>query len=203
MLRYCTPLLLIVIATAALVGCKSGSSGPKTPTSTQTATAIPPSPTPDLAQPDAIRGVNLEEIGDVRKIEVESGGARLDPRLLIYADVTGDGNEDAIVPISLGGKSNITAFVVLTPDVASRTHVRAIFTEPGTGVRRGIALRVENGKLIETQGLPGLDDPECCPSMLKVITFDWNGTMLVAGDTKTIPNPSGGVKGTPVATAAQ
>lgn len=205
MLRYCLALLVLTASTVALTGCSGGSSSSKTSTATAspTVTEIPASPTPDLAQPDAIRRVSFATIGEVRKLEVDSQGSRIEPGLIIYADLTADGNQEAIVPITLGGASNITAFVVLTPDATKASHVRPILTETGVGVRRGLAIKVENDKLIETQAVPGTDDPLCCPSMLKVITYDWNGTMLVPGETKTIPNPSGGVKGTPIATAPQ
>jgi hypothetical protein len=133
----------------------------------------------------------------VRALEVQSGGARLEEPLVIYADVTGDGNEEAVVPVTLGGKESIMGFVVLTMD---GTRPKGILSELPRNRRSRLALKVEGGKVIETQSVPGTDDPECCPSTLSVTTWAWNGSALVVESVNTIPNPAGGVKGTPPAT---
>jgi hypothetical protein len=88
-------------------------------------------------------------------------------------------------------------FVVLTMD---GTRAKGILSELPQDRRSRLALKVEGGNVIETQSVPGFDDPECCPSTLRVTTWAWNGSALVAESVNTIPNPAGGIKGTPPAT---
>lgn len=200
-LLVCVLLIALVAATA---GCKSDSGGAKktpTPESTPTFAPPPPTPTVDVTQADAIRSVNVRSVGAVRLLEVQSGAARVDESLIVYADLTGDGIEEAVVPITLGGRAGQAGFVVLKLDAGSVGNVKGIFSElasPGTGQ---VSLAVDGGRLVESQGVPGPDDPECCPSELRVTTFAWNGTALVVESSETIPNPAGGLKGTPVAGA--
>jgi hypothetical protein len=197
--RFSFGLVLVLVAGAALAGCRGGSGGKTTPTApTATATAgAGPSATPNLATTQVIRGVALRGVGEVRAMEVQSGGARLDESLVIYADVTGDGNEEAVVPVTLGGKDSIMGFVVLMMD---GKRAKGILSELPRDRRSRLALKVEGGKVIETQGVPGPDDPECCPGTLNVTTYAWNGSAMVVESVNTVPNPAGGVKGTPPAT---
>jgi hypothetical protein len=190
---------LVLVAGLALAGCSGGSGGKKTPVATSpTATSrAQPSATPDLLPSQAIRGVVLRAVGDVRGLEVQSGGARFEEALALYGDLTGDGNEEAVAPVSLDGKDTIMGFVVLT---MNGTGTKSILRELPRNRRSRLALKIEGGKLIETQSVPGLDDPECCPSTLEVTTYAWNGSALVVDSVNTIPNPAGGVKGTPPAT---
>jgi hypothetical protein len=197
--RFSLAFVLVLVAALAFAGCRGGAGGKKTPAPpSATATAgAQPSATPDLAPSQAIRSVVLRGVGAVRALEVQSGGARLEEPLVIYADVTGDGNEEAVVPVTLGGKQSIMGFVVLTMD---GTRAKSILSELPRNRRSRLALKVEGGKVIETQSLPGSDDPECCPSTLEVTAYAWNGSALVVESVNTIPNPAGGVKGTPPAT---
>jgi len=63
-----------------------------------------------------------------------------------------------------------------------------------------MAVAVAGGKVVETQPVPGPDDPECCPSMLRVTTYAWNGAAHAVESVKTVVNPEGGAKGTPSGT---
>jgi hypothetical protein len=116
---------------------------------------------------------------------------------VIYADVTGDGNEEAVVPVSLDGKESIVGFVVVTM-IGGRP--KGILSELLRDRRSRLTVKVEGGKVVETQSAPGPDDPECCPGTLNVTTYAWNGSALMVESVDTIPNPAGGVKGTPPAT---
>ena len=197
-----TPLipLLVLVSIAACGGwsCSGGSTSKKTPTAT-TATARAGATPAGSATAGAgdIRSVALAQVGEVRKLGIDSMGS-FESDLVTFADVTGDGADEALVPLTLGGAQAVVAFIVLqaadTPGGA-----RPILTEypKETATRGGLAVRVEGGKVVETQPVAGSDDPECCPSQLKVTTYGWNGTALVAESTETIANPDGGVKGTP------
>jgi hypothetical protein len=190
-----------MLAAAVTAAC-SGSGAKKTPTAASTATLAPPQATAtiDITQPQAIRSIDVTTAGEVRLLEVQSAGARADISLVIYGDLTGDGVEEAVVPLALGGRTSEVGFVALKLDSSSPGRVKGIYSGLATG--GAISLRIEGGKLIETQGVASADDPECCPSTLRVTTLGWNGSALVVESTNTIPNPSGGLKGTPTAGAS-
>ena len=202
-----SPLILTLTAALAMLaaaGCRS-SSGSKTPTSAPTTvlTAVatssrPPVSTPEPTVDSRIRGIDLAKSTDVASLLADTGGQFV-AREVLYADLTGDGVEDAVVPADSGGTLGDIGFVVLTPDGPG---VKLLLREFPQGVdTAGLAVRIEDGKLIMTQPVPGPDDPECCPSQLRETTYDWAGGELKAGAARTFPNPSGGIKRTPSAAA--
>jgi len=198
-----TPLTLTFVAALAIfaaAGCRSSSSS-KTPTAAPTAvgtstrpTAVTPEPTIDAR----IRRIDLGKDAAVSSLLADTGG-KLVASEVLFADLTGDGVEEAVVPADSGGTLGDMAFVVLTPDGAG---VKLLLRESPQGAdAAGLAVRIEGGKLIVTQPVPGPDDPECCPTQLRETTYEWDGVALKAGAARTFPNPTGGVKRTPGAGA--
>jgi hypothetical protein len=136
-----------------------------------------------------IRERDLESDPDVQSLMEETGGEYAQENV-IYADLTEDGVDDAVVPISSGGTLGNVGFVVLTPtDDGTATLLRELPSEGG-----GISLNVVDGELIALEPVFGPDDPECCPSMLRQTTYAWNGAALALVDQQTIDNPGGEVK---------
>ena len=86
-----TSLLLVV----ACDGDDGGDDG--TPSAVPTG-AVSPAPTATIA-PGAIRDVQLEALEPVAALREQTGGAYAQANVL-YADVTGDGVEEAIVPLA-------------------------------------------------------------------------------------------------------
>lgn len=189
-------LVAVLSAGAALVGCSSSSSSAKKrPSPSASVTALPTGTRTAATVPaDAIRLISLESVADVQKLERDAGATQVERDLVLYGDLTGDGVEEAVVPMSTGGTQGIVGFVVLTPEGDS---ARSLLMELPTGARGGLSLQISNGKLVETQAVPAADDPECCPSMLKVTTYAWDGSVLTVESADTVPNPAGGAKGTP------
>jgi hypothetical protein len=191
-------LRLAFIATLAIMAfgaCDGGSDDDdESPTAVASASATVDSSTPDGAQ--AIRSYDVESNADVQAVIADTAGSvsRSD---ILYADLTADGIEEAVVPIASGGTLGNVAFIVLTPD---GDDAATLLTQQPADTR-GVTLEVDGGNLVATEPVPGPDDPECCPSMLRKTTYAWNGEALALDSVDTVPNPDGGVKGTPTATS--
>ncbi len=189
-----TALALVLLAAIAVAGCRSSSGGTKTPTSAAgSPTVAATSATGTATVSDAIRSVDLKSAPAVTQLLDDTGGQYVQAAV-IYADVTGDNAEEAVVPISSGGTMGDVAFVVVADDGS-----KVLLSEYPKG-SAGMAVAVTGGKIVETQPVPGPDDPECCPSMLRVTTYAWNGAALAVESVNTVANPQGGAKGTPSGT---
>jgi hypothetical protein len=132
-------------------------------------------PTP--ADAAAIRQFDLEQAPAVQNTLRQLGGGDIVPAEVVYADLTGDQREEAVVPVSSGGTLGNVAYLVLSlrngqPEaILNRTVDRS---SAGSGLR----MTLEEGKLVETVGVFGPEDPFCCPSMLRKTTFRWDGSRL-------------------------
>ena len=191
---------LAALASAALLlgamvtGCSGG--GSKTPTRTPTSAATSASTTTVSRTPSlGIRRVDLSAVADVRAVMAATGGEYLQDEVM-YADVTGDGIDEAIVPIDSGGTAGDIAFLVLTPSGTGTKTLFKLTPENGSG---GLAVAVEGGQVVMTQPIYGPEDPNCCPGALRKTTYMWNGTSLAVESVKTEANPGGGGKATPAA----
>jgi hypothetical protein len=189
--RVLAALITASLALGAFAGCDGDGGGDETPTRpvpTSTVTgSVEPNPTPS----GEIRERDLENDPAVQQLISDAGGEYVQENV-IYADLSDDGVDDAVVPISSGGTLGNIAFVVLTP-TQSGTIVLLQEEPMQSG---GIALNVVDGKLIMLEPVFGPDDPECCPSLLRRTTYGWNGAALALEDQETLPNPGGQVKPT-------
>jgi hypothetical protein len=175
-LRPAIALAPLLLALALAGGC-GGDSG-DTPTSTGTpevaATATAPAGTP---APD-IREQNFAQLPAVSDFIATAGG-EVATNLITYADLTEDGVDDAVVPISSGGEGGEIAVFVFGygPDGLSEL-LRVI---PESGFKDNVV----DGKLTITEPVFAPGDPMCCPSQLRVTTYGWNGSELVIEDQRT------------------
>lgn len=181
-------LTLCVLAAASVVACDDDDAGP-----TRTAPALVETVQDAAKSPDVdIRTLDLEALKDVQALLSQTGGLYVQENV-IYFDLTGDGADEAIVPVSSGGTLGDIAFIVLT---SAGGGPRALLTQ-SRDLHTGLTVAVIDGKLVETRPEPGPDDPECCPSMLRRTTYSLDGVSLTVESQETIPNPEGGVKATP------
>jgi hypothetical protein len=169
--------LLICAAIAAVLAACNGDDGDKTPTATAIGATAVPSPSVD------IRTLDLTQVVDVQALLEDTEGVFAQENV-IYDDVNGDGIDEAIVPIASGGTGADIGFIVLTP---SDGGTRTLLTHVPQG--EGLAIEVQDGKIVTTEPAPGPDDPLCCPSFLRKTTFNWNGAALALESSETIPNP--------------
>jgi hypothetical protein len=140
-----------------------------------------PSPTPSPTPP-AIRTVDWPAV-IARELRTEGGAAGVHLADVIAADLTGDGEDEAIVPISSEGTAGIIGVYV--------------YTMRGDQPLRVLALReaqlnvsVEGGLLVVTAPAYAPGDPRCCPSQLRRTTYRWTGTALEPASTELVPNPN-------------
>lgn len=166
-------LMATLFAALLVAGCGSGADeeGPPSPT---------PSPEPTAVTYADIQDVDFYEVPEV--VDLLSSGGEIVPETIIYADLTGDGQDEAVVPIASGGTAGDIGFAVFTlrngalDELLSKAEGR-------------VALDVEEGQLVETQPIYGPDDPNCCPSQLRKIYYRWDGDALVPEREETIENP--------------
>lgn len=94
---------------------------------------------------------------------------------VIYADLTGDGREDALVLVRLEGSGAYLDYYVFT-------------LEGGEVVMLFEKLQVSHGQVelgpqpqnfVETTAVYGPDDPNCCPSNLMRTTYAWSASARV------------------------
>ncbi len=166
-------LIAALFAALLLAGCGTGADneGPPSPT---------PSPGPTAVTYTDIRDVDFSEVPQV--VDLLSGGGEILPETIIYADLTGNGQDEAVVPIASGGTAGDIGFAVF----ALRNGALEELLAKAEG---RVALDVEEGQLVETQPIYGPDDPNCCPSQLKKIYYRWDGNALVPEREETIENP--------------
>ena len=139
-----------------------------------------------------IRDRDLESDSSVQALLEETNGEYVQENV-IYADVNGDGIDDAVVPIGSGGTLGNVAFVVLSPTQDGTFELlREVPSQSGGGV----ALDVVEGKILMIEPVFGPDDPECCPSLLRMTTYAWNGAAIAIEGVETVSNPGGEIKPT-------
>jgi hypothetical protein len=172
-------LIVLILAVAFSIACGDGGAPDAEP-------AEPPPP----GDTDAIRGVDFQSVPEVQTLLRQLGSARVDADSIIYGDLTGDQREEAAVPIDSGGSLGNVAFLVFS----HRAGVPAVILTRTLDSSSGIVMRVEGGKLIETRGEFGPEDPFCCPSKLRQTSFRWDGTVLQVEREEMITNPAGGAK---------
>jgi hypothetical protein len=173
-------------------GCEEESSSEAEPTQTPAvATDLPveTEPAAPTVTPGAsgIREYDFSTQADVAAFITENGG-EVDTTAIVYADLTGDGAEEAIVPISSGGTlGNLVIFVFSYDDLYGATVL--LQAEPEAG--GGITADLQEGQLFVDVAVYGPNDPECCPSLVRRTYYRWDGSALVVDREEEIPADPG------------
>jgi hypothetical protein len=175
--------LLTLLTGAVLLGCKGEKTG-----ADATATVMPETPTPTApasgtATP-AIAGEDLTQQPGLRDF-LSTSGAQVDPQAIIYADLTGDGEAEAIVPVSSGGEGGNIALFVYSLQPSGIEQV----LDYKPDMRLQVA--IDGGKLTVTEPVSAPGDPLCCPSELKITTYSWDGSQLAVSDQRTVAGTPG------------
>ncbi len=116
------------------------------------------------------------------------GGGALVPADILYADLTGDRREEAVVPISSHGTLGNIAYLVFTMVDDEPTPVLRRTLDRGSAAG-GLVVAVTDGTLVETAGEFGPEDPFCCPSGLRRTYFRWDGSFLQVEREERLANP--------------
>jgi hypothetical protein len=188
---FLRPLLLylvivLILAVAFSLACGSGETGDqqgKTGSGT-------PLVTPPPANADAIRSVDFTKVSEVQtRLSQLGGGTKLMPSEILYADVTGDRREEAMVPINSGGSLGNVSYLVFTMsnDKPSLILTRSLERSNAGGLR----MVYEDGRLSEWSGEYGDEDARCCPSKVRKTFFRWDGARLQVDREEVVANPAG------------
>lgn len=188
-------IVVLSIAAAAFSACGGGGSTTATPAPSRPAGTAAVTPGATATSSLGIRTLDLSKDADVQGVLAATGGQYLQAGV-IYGDLTGDGVDDAVVPISSGGTMGDIAFLVLG---ASGGATKTLLKEIPLGGSGGLSVAVVDGQIVMTQPIYGPDDPNCCPSGLRKTTYVWNGASFAVQSVKTDVNPAGGGKTTPSA----
>lgn len=176
-------LVVVAVLVGVLAVSRSGGEEKSGEKATATATVTPAptlTPTPQLAD---IRSVDFSKQSDVTALTQRLGG-EVDPGTIIYSDLTGDGREEAVVPISSGGTAGNPAFIV----VGYRDgRLVGLLTEvPAEG---SVQVQVVNKQLVESVPVYSTGDLPGFPSEIKNIYYAWNGSGFVVAKQQTVPDP--------------
>jgi hypothetical protein len=172
-------LLVVIILTIAFsIACGSGEDG----------AGVEPTEAPPPPDAEAIRQVDFRRDRDVLAILGRLNGGSLDAAATLYADVTGDRREEAVLPITSGGTQGNLAYLVFT--MREGVPALVLIRTAGTSSAGGIRLSVEDGELVETAAVYDDEDPLCCPSELRRTIFRWDGKQLQVQKEEKLPNPN-------------
>jgi hypothetical protein len=173
-------LLLGAALGAAACGTQEAGEPRATPSPAPEATATMEAVTPS----SDIQGVDFSQVPAVQDLVAESGGDLL-PGEIIFADLTGDGVDEAVVPISSGGSGGDIAYAVFGYQGGDLEELLAVKAEAGR-----VTVSVQGGALVDTQPVYGPEDPLCCPSELRHTYYRWDGSELVVDHEDTEKTPS-------------
>ena len=169
-----TALLLAALA----AGCNGGDTDGDA-TSTEVPTGSSDSAT--ATTPVDIRQVDLPSQPAVAEFLATRGGA-VDTDRVIYADLTGDGNDEAVVPVSSGGEGgDIAVFVIGYVDGKLE---ELLLAQPA---ETSMTAAIENGQLVTTEGVFAPGDPFGVPSQVLNRYYAWDGEALVVEREEQVP----------------
>ena len=126
------------------------------------------------ADPQAIRAVDVKTL-----MASALGWASLDE--VTYVDLTGDGKEEVVVPMTTGGSAGDRAVAVYGYDADG--FLRPLLVREGKVGH--LLAKVEMGHLVIAEPIYGPHDPNCCPSQMTFTRYAWNGRALVEENRRT------------------
>lgn len=158
------------------------------PMASEASAPLSPSAIPagSAASPD-IRSINLATLPALLTIEHQVNG-RIDSARVEYADLTSDGVDEAIVPISSDGTQGDLALVVLKLEGGVP---RVILSQVAGAGHEGLVMSLDGRQLTLSSAVYGPSDANCCPSQLVRTYYRWDGNALVTDHTNAIAIPQG------------
>jgi hypothetical protein len=177
-LRAFLKLFLFLLPAALFLSLACGSGATEEPAASSTPA--------DFA---AIHDVDFEALPETQDLLRRLGSGRVATEAVAFEDLTGDGRDEAIVPVTSDGTLGNVAYVIYTLESGQPELILTRTMDRTTA--SGLAMGLDDaGALRETVGIYGNEDPLCCPSELRLTTFRWDGNALqVAGETKAV-NPN-------------
>jgi hypothetical protein len=120
---------------------------------------------------------------------LSTAGGSVDPERIMYADLTDDAVDEAIVPVSSGGEGGDIAVFVYGYQSGSVTELLRALPED----QSAITAELKDGALVTSEPVYADGDPFCCPSQLRVKTYGWDGSALAVDgeELEQQPTPKG------------
>jgi hypothetical protein len=140
------------------------------------------------ADTSSIRQLDLSTAPATQTLLSQLASGAIDEAGTIYADLTGDLREEAVVPVTSQGTLGNIAYIVLRLDAGKPEPILTRTLD--RSARHGLKMSVEGGILLESAGVYGDDDPLCCPSLLRVTSFRWDGALLQVEREERVAQPS-------------
>jgi hypothetical protein len=162
---------LLLLATAA---CGAGSGYD----SASTAFTAPASPSAALPQVASLRDVDFTQQPYLGDLVTRASGGEVTRERVRLVDLTGDGVEEAVVPVESGGTMGDIGVAIYRLDAGT----------PSLALFRRLAGRVEvrGTEVVISEGVPAPTDPACCPSRVRETTLGWNGTTFAPTSERTV-----------------
>jgi hypothetical protein len=162
------------------------SDAPVAPPAIVAPAAVAP-PAVDPARNASLHSLNLSSLTAVQNLARQLNGS-IDSAAVQYADITGDGIDEAVVPITSEGTQGDMGFVVL---MQGNGTPQPILVKTAGRDSRGVVVSFDNRQLTSTSAIYGPADPECCPSQIVRTYYRWDGNALVVDHENTISVPKG------------
>ncbi len=170
--------IAVAVLAALAVACRDGHDKKETPTPAATS-GVTPSPAPL-----DIREVDLAQQADVEALLQRLGG-EVSQEDVLYADLTGDGREEAIVPISSGGTAGNLALIVL--GYRGGELVALLSEVPAEG---SVQVQLEDHHLVEVLPVYSAGDTPGFPSRIKKVHYIWKDGALAVDREDVVDNPN-------------
>lgn len=176
--------IAVAAATFAL-GCRSESPAAPSPSPTASASATA---TPGGIAVGGVRDVDWGSAAVLDEVRRHFNGGEVEPKRVAYADLTGDGVEEALVVVESGGTAGDLGAAVYGAK-AGRVSVLAWIDRAGH-----IELRLPNAGpnsafIVVEQGVFAPGDANCCPSRIRETALRWDGSAFVPTSDQTLPAP--------------
>jgi hypothetical protein len=148
-------------------------------------------PTPTPRDPSLIRSVDLTSDPAIQNTLRQLGSGEIALREALYTDLTGDGLDEAVLPVTSGGTVGNIAYIVVTMPKTSPVVILTRRLEQGSAGGLKMAIETNAGRpvLVETAAEYGDEDPFCCPSVMRRTSFHWDGTQLQVEREEKAPAP--------------
>jgi hypothetical protein len=127
---------------------------------------------PSLGGVSRIQDIDLTKVPEIVAYAQITGG-RIAAKTAQFADLTGDGRDEALVAVTSEGSFGNLGYFVVTLNDGWPEIIREIVAEPSS--RHGVNVQTEGGGIVETSGIYGPDDPNCCPTSLRMTYYFWDG----------------------------
>ena len=171
---------LALLLAVACGGGKKSNAPTATPHATVSPTpALTPTPTP---LPD-LKTLDLAAVPEVKALAQRLSG-EVAPDEVIYADLTGNGRDDAVIPISSGGTQGDLGFIVLGYQNGA---LKVLLSETP---QSAVVVKVLGNQLVESLPVYATSDLPGFPSQIKNTYYRWDGNHLIVDHEETVSNPN-------------